>query len=113
MIDKKALKKDLKTISLEEICSKYNLSFKELVDIANKDLYTYMEEGDKYKFITKKKKGGFVVQKYLDGSNNYFGTYYSFDDALIVRDELIKEDWNEEKLKEIYFKFGIEPKTLE
>ena len=111
-LNKKQLKKDLKTLPLETICTDYGLSFQELFDIADKELYTYMEEGDNYKYITKNKKGGYVVQKHMRGDSLYFGTYYSFDDALMVRDELIKENWDLDKLDEILLKLCVVRRTL-
>lgn len=98
---------------LEKICNDYALSFQELFDIANKELYTYIEDGDDYKYITKNANGGFVVQKHIRDGSLYFGTYYSFDDALMVRDELIKENWDMDKLDEILLKLCVVRRSVD
>ena len=51
------------------------------------------------KYITRGSKGNYRVQKLLDGKVCSFGTYSRLEDAVNVRDELIRVGWNKDKIK--------------
>lgn len=54
-----------------------------------------------YTYIRKKGEQSFQIRKHINGELKYFGTYATLEYARYIRDELIKNDWNEEKLSEI------------
>lgn len=78
--------------SINDVCSEYSLSFKELMDM--------------FKFEFKKKSSNsleyiyknfckYTIKKKIEGKGTFiFGSYYDLNDAIKVRNELIACDWN-------------------
>lgn len=60
--------------------------------------------GDTY---IRKTKDKFVVYKWLNGRNYYYGRYGSLMDARLVRDELVRCDWDKSQLPVILERLGV------
>lgn len=75
--------------SIEYICTKYNLTFKELVDlficgmIYHKISENIYKNGQKYR-----------IQQTINGKSIVFGSYFNLKEALEVRDEIKRKNWN-------------------
>ena len=82
------------------------MSFNDLFKLSKSGLYTYMED-EENSYIAKTKNNNWRVSKFVDGVNIYFGSYYSKEDAIKVRDELIKYNWDKDKLNEILLRLGV------
>ena len=102
------IQKDLKKgLSIQEVCTNYNLTFKELVNIFRKDIPTN---------VNKERVERFYIYPYRDSNRElwtiqknkiYFGLYSTLDDAIKVRDCLIKRGWNKKELDCICQKLGV------
>lgn len=55
-------------------------------------------------------KRGFQIYKCINGKNQYYGRYYSLEDAQTVRDKLIECDWDKNQLPSILEETGIKMK---
>lgn len=54
------------------------------------------------------KQGAFVISKYDENKHNqYFGSYHSLEDAVLVRDELVKCGWDKSCLWSIRRRLGV------
>lgn len=56
-------------------------------------------------YIHKRPNGNFIVCKQFNGVKNNFGTYEDFETAKLVRDKLLKSDWDKslgDELKKEY-----------
>lgn len=106
---KKTIQKDLKKgLSIQEVCTNYNLTFKELVNIFFKEAYVSVNKVQRTK--------RFYIYPYrnsdrelwsIQKNNMYFGLYSTLDDAIKVRDCLIKRGWNKKELDCICQKLGV------
>ena len=103
MVDFERLKEDLQILSIEDLVSKYNLSFKDLFELSKQ-----IDDEDKY--ISINLSGNYSVTKSLNGTVEYFGSYKDKKDAMKVRDELIKCKWDKEEFPEILDVLNIESK---
>lgn len=109
MMFKKTIQNDLKNgLSIQEVCTNYNLTFKELVNIAHKDIYTDVSKVERVKRVyiypyRNSPRELWSIQK----NNMYFGLYSTLDDAIKVRDCLIKRGWNKKELDCICQKLGV------
>ena len=98
---------DLKKHTIEEVCIKYGLSFRELVYVQEqKALYSY-DEGSVPNFITETKQKNYRVHKVMDKGIVDYGVYNTREDAEIIVEELKKVYWNKEKLEQIKLKHNI------
>ena len=108
MMFKKTIQKDLKNgLSIQEVCTNYNLTFKELVNIFRKDIHTnvHKKRGEMFYIYLFRysNKELLIIQK----NKMYFGLYSTLDDAIKVRDCLIKRGWNKKELDCICQKLGV------
>ena len=96
-----------KGTTIQEVCTNYNLTFKELVNIFRKDIHTN---------VNKERVERFYIYPYRDSNRElwtiqknkrYFGLYSTLDDAIKVRDCLIKRGWNKKELDCICQKLGV------
>ena len=46
------------------------------------------------KYITKNKKGIYIIQKNVNGKMRYYGSFKDYNDAIRVRDKCIKYNWD-------------------
>lgn len=106
-MDRKQLEEDLQVLSIETICNKYNLTFKELIKVA-RTLYTYIDAEDTDSYINKTRGGNWAVNKFIGGETIYFGTYKTKRDAIVVRNELIDINWDKKRLNNILEELDIE-----
>lgn len=107
-MDRKQLKEDLQKLPIQVICTKYGLSFKELIRIS-RTLYTYIDADiDENSYVNKTKNGNWTVNKYLGEGAEYFGTYRTKKEAILVRNELIDVNWDKNELDRILDELGIE-----
>lgn len=106
-MDRKQLEEDLQNLPIETICTKYNLTFKELFKVA-RTLYTYIDAEDTDSYINQTRGGNWTVNKFIGDETIYFGTYKSKRDAIIVRNELIDVNWDIKRLDEILKELDIE-----
>lgn len=98
---------DLKKHTIEEVCQKYGLSFRELVYVQEqKALYSY-DDGNVPNFITKTKQKKYRVHKVMDKEIVDYGVYNTREDAEIIVEALKKVYWNKEKLEQIKLDHNI------
>lgn len=107
--------KDLQNgLSIEEACSKHDVSFGEAVlgfnplQKRNKN----KKKGKKVKCSTPSKyifqrDDSFTVRKNVKRKTMVFGTYSSLEDAVKVRDELIRIGWKQRSVDSICERLGI------
>ena len=100
------ISKDLKNESIEDICTKYNITFKELVEQSMQNNLRVSGDKSAYKFIYQKEHG-YVIQKTIKTKYQYFGTYDSLEDARKVRDKLIDCNWEKSQLPLILKELGV------
>lgn len=95
--------KNGKTIT--EICTKYNITLKELIKGLKKNNRTYSNH-KLPKYIRKINKKYSIV-KTINGKQHYYGTYNTLEDATLIRDNLIKFNWDKDYLKLILRQTGV------
>ena len=89
-----ALTKDLRNgMGLEDALIKHKTNLKEVMKAK-----TSRKTGEKY---IHRVSTGWVIKKYIRGTVIQFGVYYSLIDAKLVRDELIKCNWDKTQLARI------------
>jgi hypothetical protein len=62
---------------------------------------------NKNKHIKSQTKKVYKIYKAINRKNIYYGTYYTLNDARLVRDNLEKHEWNKECLDEICEEVGV------
>ena len=117
-------REDLRSgMSINEACSKYHCSFEE----AFKNMSNHRRKPKRVKKVKKvknpiqytpKKYIGcletgsgdkyYTIRKSIKGTTKVFGTYCSLDDALRVRDELIRIGWKQRSVDAICERLGVE-----
>lgn len=98
------LSEELKTKSLDETLTEHNLTLAEAFQLSLKKQPT---ETITEKYIRKLRKG-YCIRKSVKGKIVNFGCYQSLEDAVTVRDCLIKDGWRQYRLKKICEKLNIE-----
>ncbi len=101
--DLEDLRKDLQILSIEDVLKKYGIGFKDLFDLSK-------QIDDEEKYISFSSGDMYFVSKTINGMSVYFGSYRDKDEAIKVRDELIKNKWDKEKLPEILDRLDIKSK---
>ena len=79
--------------TIAEVCNKHHLTFKELVDEMTNLPYKRgktLKSTPQYIYRYHKR---YLIGKIVNGVWTRFGTYESIEEAVKVRDELIKNDW--------------------
>ena len=112
---KEKIRNELKGGStIDEVCNKYNLTFKELLKVFKSDFHSYSKPrtpkkkrksstGVKYVYMR-----GNVKRYWIQKGGEYYGHYKTLSDAVAVRNGLILNDWNKDELDTICQKLGIE-----
>ena len=104
----KAITTDLRNgMGLEDTLIKHGTNLQELFQSNSNKSNSKYKVFDEWSQIQPTKYGTFRVYKYIFGHRIEFGTYRTHEDAIIVRDELIKCGWNKNKLPMIISEFGI------
>lgn len=101
------LLKDLKRMSINEVSVKYNLTLKELFDIARKYNNTNNVKVNDDTYISKTRSKKWAIRKSIKGKMCYYGTYKLKKEASLVVKELIKVNWNAEELPYILERLNI------
>lgn len=97
-------------MGLEDCLIKHGTNLKDLFNrayVKNSESNCIMI--DEWTWIRPTKYNTYRISKYLDGRKVEFGTYKSHNDALIVRNELIKCGWNKHMLPSILERAGVVP----
>ena len=100
------ISKDLKNESIEDICTKYNITFKELVEQSLQNNPRTNGDKNTYRFIYPR-DNHYVIMKTIKREYRYFGTYSSLEDARKVRDKLIDCNWEKSQLSSILEELGV------
>ena len=104
----KAITIDLRNgMGLEETLVKHKTNLQELFQSNSNKCNSKYSVFDEWSQIQPTKHGTFRVYKYLYGHRIEFGSYRSHEDAILVRDELIKCDWDKNQLPRIIRELGI------
>ena len=108
---------DLKNgITLSAALKKYNLTFKEAVELCPKPMKNtamikrkyrknIIQRADKY---IQQRSNRFYLRKQINKKMCSFGVYTSLKDAVLVRDYLIENGWNEKNMLKACEKYGID-----
>ena len=107
----KEFREDLKHMTLDEALAKHNMCLKDLFNChQNKTLEKRVKCN--VPNIFEVHEGCFTIQKTKNHVKEHYGTYHSLNDAVRVRDELEKCDWDKKQLLSILSKLGINHKHL-
>ena len=90
--------------TLEDTLIKHGTNLKELFHQNSKLSKNHFDD---WSYIQPTKSNTFRVAKVIKGHRIEFGTYKSHEDALLIRNELIKCGWDKNKLPEILEKNNI------
>lgn len=108
----KELREDIKKMTLDEVCEKYNLTFKEIVEYTSKHrprkkrkVYKRCEQPEE-QYISCY-HGKYHIRKTINGTLKHFGTYETLEDAIIMRDYLMKNGWYTARVKAIRRRLGV------
>lgn len=101
---------DLKNgLSLEEALLKHNISFKEAVESVPR-VYTFGKRKKKVKQAEKyiQQRGrNFYLRKTVNGKTKMFGTYYSLEDAIKVREHCEEFGWKQRSIDKYCKLLGV------
>ena len=110
-----AITKDLRLgMSLEDTLIKHGTNLKELFEPAackrerNRNQYSGFDD---WTNIQPTKCNTYRVFKVMNRKRIEFGTYKTHEDALLVRNELIKCDWDKSRVPEIKEQYSIVTNT--
>jgi len=104
----KAITIDLqKGMGLEETLLKHHTNLQELFQSNSNKSNSRYRVFDEWSQIQPTKWNSFRVYKYIYGHRIEFGTYHTHEDAILVRDELIKCDWDKSQLPGILERIGV------
>ena len=96
------------SLSLDEVLRQENMSLKQVLEKKLRPGGVYKKGRVKeLKHIYKRVGNSYEVIKTINWKQVCFGTYSSVEDARIVRDELIKYDWDKDCLEDILKKNNI------
>ena len=106
----KEITEDLRSgLSLEETLIKHNTNLKILfnnIEHENIKKKNVLYNSD-WRNIKPTRSSTYGISKQVNGIRLSFGTYKTFEDAKLVRDELERVCWDKEKLPEILSKHNI------
>lgn len=111
---KEQIRNDLKNGStLDEVCNKYSLTFKELLEVFKSDFHSYSKPRKSKKKRTSSTGKKHIYERgsarsyWIQKEGKYYGHYKTLDDAVAVRNGLILNDWNKDELDTICQKLGV------
>ena len=100
------ISEDLKNETIENTCTKHNITFKELVEWSLRNTLPADRYSDINKYIYKV-DSGYAIKKSIKAVYSYFGVYDSIEDARNVRDKLIDCNWDKNQLPSIVKELGV------
>ena len=100
------MKKDLKNGTIEDTCTKYNITFNELFNYCLKNNFLFNRDNDSDKYIYPR-GNKFTILKRINDKFTYYGLYGTLKDARMVRDKLVECDWDMAQLHSIITELGI------
>lgn len=111
MVNILLLKRDLQTHqSIDEVLIKHNISFKQCMQLLDKFApgkhQKRKQKGTGEKYISKI-ENKFYIRKKKNRRTKSFGGYSSLEDAVKVRDYLVKTGWNKNRLNSICEELGV------
>lgn len=97
-------------LSIEEALDKYDLSFKDAVNVLTKSRSKKKKTPKTYFAGRYIQKSGnyYYLRKTVNGTTKLFGSYNSLEDAEKVRDYCIKHGWYRTRIDAICKKLGVE-----
>jgi len=100
------IQEDLKSgTTIAEVCSKNDITFKELCQM----FHGYAKKGRPLglpMYICRDKRK-YMIRKKIKGKEKYYGTYDTIEDAVKVRNELMKYGWYQSRVPAIRKRLGI------
>ena len=99
-------------MSIDEVCKKHHITFKELCD----HFHGYQRnqqnrenlkstKGEKYILI---RNNRYALHKNVKGQTIMFGTYNTLEDAIRMREALTKDGWHQTHVDKLCEELGIE-----
>lgn len=104
MVDVNIIEDLRKGESLEDTLVKHGTNLKEIFKDINKyspERVKRTPDSPEWRNIQLTKQNTYRITKTINGHREFYGTYKSFNDAVIVREELIKCNWNIHELPRI------------
>ena len=100
---------------LNEILQKHQTNLKKVMSTKNKKVH---EEKSKKKTKTNivnitYTRGVYMIKKYINSKNVYYGSYDTLEDANRVKQELIKNNWDKTCLDKICKELGVRRRSKE
>ena len=99
--------------SIGEVLEKHDVSLVEAIDILQKISPRKRKEKTSWnaktgeKYIAQIPSGAYIIRKSVNGKMRYFGKYDNLNDAVKVRDYLLKHGWYPNRVKSIRKKLGV------
>ena len=102
------IRKELQSgVSIAEVCTKYDLTFKDLCHM----FHGYVQKRRKLDLpmyiCLRSDEKGYMIRRRVNGKVKYFGCYDTIDDAIKVRDYLIKHGWYQKRVPRIREELGV------
>lgn len=107
MIPEDELQEDLKNLPLDEVLSKYELSLSELFKLQRNKQYHNYETNH----INENKSGTYSINKTVNGTNYYYGSYRDKREAQLIANQLEQCGWDINELPRILEELNITSKT--
>ncbi len=103
-------------MTISEACTKHNITLHEAFqqirnrnyEKKNRRYWGGKETSTGQTYISRTSKGTYFIRKTVNGKYRHFGTYRTLEDAVLVRDYLIKHGWYHQRLNSICKKLGVE-----
>lgn len=101
----KEIRSQLKNgVSINQICKDYGLSFNELLELMKYNNPRRKSNRPRSLMYIMERDGHFYLRK----AGKHYGTYFTVDDALKVRDYYMTKGWCKEKLDSVCRIVGVE-----
>ena len=95
-------------MGLSEALNKHGLTFKEAVLYSPRPFTKQKKPASTHeKYIHAPRCGHYTVRKYIRNRIRTFGTYYTLEDAIRIRNHCIKYGWKERSIDEYCKELGI------
>ena len=92
-------------MSVEEGLKKHETSLQEIFQ----KNYNRRKRRTDPKYVLRQETNHFTINKKVNNVTVHFGTFETIDDAVKVRDELMKCDWDKTRIPEICKQVGVIP----
>lgn len=107
------IRKELQSgTSIDEVCRKHHITFKQLCDHyhgygRSQQYRNNLKQKTRHKYI-RQTGNRYAIQKNTHKKSKMYGTYDSLEDALKMRDALIEDGWHQTHVDQLCDKLGIE-----